>query len=271
VLRYKRLIEHTGTAVHNPETHGFMNPAEFANIAQSEKDFWWYRGMRAIFFRMVEPYLAGRKIVRALEAGCGTGYFAHLLQTEHRWPLVPADVGWEGLQLARAMGVQRPIQTNVLELPFSAGAFDLVLSMDVLPHLQRGEDQQGISEMGRVLAPGGLLVIRTAALDILRSRHSEFVYERQRFTKGRLVDMVERAGVRVRRCTYANSLLMPIALAKFRIWEPLTRQAPSSGVGHVAPWLDRLLYGALAAERAWLGTGLNLPIGQSLILIGEKA
>ena len=52
---------------------GFMNPAEFANIRQSEEDFWWYRGMRATLFRMLEPHLKGRAIASALEAGCGTG------------------------------------------------------------------------------------------------------------------------------------------------------------------------------------------------------
>lgn len=249
----------------------FMNPAEFANIAQSEKDFWWYRGMRSIFFRMVEPHLAGRRIDRALEAGCGTGYFARLLQAERRLPLTPVDIGWEGLRRARAMGVERPVQANVLRLPFPDSAFDLVLSMDVLPHMQRGEDQEAITEMSRVLAPGALLVIRTAALNLLRSRHSQFVYERQRYSRGRLLEMTRHAGIRVLRCTYANSLLLPVALAKFRVWEPLTQQPPSSGVEPVAPWLDRLLYGALAIERSWLGAGLNLPIGQSLILIGEKS
>ena len=98
-----------------------------------------------------------------------------------------------------------------------------------------------------MLRPGGLVVVRAAALDILRSRHSEFVYERQRFTRARLTALCESAGIRVLRCTYANSLLMPVALAKFRVWEPLTRQAPASGVEPVAPWLDRILYGALAA------------------------
>ena len=38
---------------------GFMNPAEFAKIHQSEESFWWYRGMRAVLFHMLEPYLKG--------------------------------------------------------------------------------------------------------------------------------------------------------------------------------------------------------------------
>jgi len=113
-------------------------------------------------------------------------------------------------------------------------------------------------------------VVRVSALDILHSRHSDFAFERQRFTRKRLMGLFTGCGVRVLRCTYANSLLMPVALAKFRIWEPLMRRPPASGVAPVAPWLDRLLSLPLAAESAWLGAGRNLPVGQSLILIGEK-
>jgi SAM-dependent methyltransferase len=249
---------------------GFMNPAEFANIANSEKDFWWYRGMRSILFRMIDPHLKARRIRRALEAGCGTGYFSRILQSERGLPVYPIDIGWEGLRFARSMGVERATQANALNLPFADAAFDAVLSIDVLPHFGRGDEQRAVSELGRVLAPGGLLVIRTAALNLLRSRHSEFVYERQRYSRGQLLELARKAGIRVLRCTYANSILFPVALAKFRIWEPLTRQAPASGVEHVSPWLDRILHRALEAEASWIGAGHGFPIGQSLILIGEK-
>jgi SAM-dependent methyltransferase len=247
-----------------------MNPAEFANIAKCERDFWWYRGMRAIFDRVVEPYLAGRRIARALEAGCGTGYFSHLLQTDRQWPVVPVDISAEGLQYARSMGVRRLAQADISALPFAANSFDLVLSMDVLPHLPRGAEDGAIAEFGRVLAPGGLLILRVAALDVLRSRHSQFAHERQRFTRERLEASVDRAGVRVLRSTYANALLLPVAFAKFRIVEPLLRKPAASGVEPGAPWLDRMLYRALDAESAWIGAGRDFPAGQSLVLIGEK-
>jgi hypothetical protein len=126
------------------------------------------------------------------------------------------------------------------------------------------------SELARVLAPGGLLVLRTPALEALRSRHSEFVLERQRFTRGRLLRAIRECGIRVRRCTYASFLLLPAALLKFRLWEPLLGGPPASGVKPVAGWLDSLLYGCLRAESAWLGRGLNFPAGQTLIVIGEK-
>ena len=64
--------------------------------------------------------------------------------------------------------------------------------------------------------------------------------------------------------------LLPVALAKFRLWEPLTHAPLASGVEPVPGWLDSLLYACLSLESAWLGAGRNLPLGQSLILIGEK-
>ena len=253
-----------------PSSPGGMNPAEFANIARWEREFWWYRGQRAILFALLDPLLAGRQVRRALEAGCGTGYFSHLLQRERGWPVVPLDISAEGLKYARAMGVERPVQGDLSRLPFADGTFDAVLSIDVLPHLPRGAEPAAVRELARVLAPGGLLVVRAAALEVLRSRHSQFAFERQRFTRRRLAELLAQCGVPVRRATYANSLLFPVALAKFRLWEPLLRRPAASGIAPVPAWLDALLYRALAAEAAWLGAGHDFPLGQSVIVIGEK-
>ncbi len=248
-----------------------MNPAEFANIAEAERRLWWYRGMRRILFRILQPWLKGREIRRVLEAGCGTGYFANLLEQERGWTVYPSDIAWEGLAYGRNLGLKRLSQADLSALPFRAGAFDVVSAMDVLAHFAPGEERRPIGELARVLSPGGLLVLRASALNILRSRHSEFIHERQRLTRGQLLTATREAGIRVLRCTYANTLLLPVALAKFRLWEPLLRRPPESGVGPLPGWLDRLLYGCLWAESAWLGEGLNLPSGQSLILVGEKA
>ena len=248
----------------------FMNPAEFANIRKSEADFWWYRGMRSILFRAMEPHLKGRHIESALEAGCGTGYMSHLLQRDHKWPIVPMDLSRHGLRYARELGVQRPVQGDIRSLPFADNAFDLVLSLDVIAHMPDGDEHLAAREFARVTRRGGLVVVRTAALDILRSRHAEFAHENQRFNRRRLMGLFAAAGIRVLRCTYVNSLLMPIALAKFRLWEPLLQKPPESGVQAVAPWLDHLLYLPLKMEAAWVGAGHNFPAGQSLLLIGER-
>lgn len=247
-----------------------MNPGEFANIARAEQQFWWYRGMNRIMFGLLDPVARTQRFHRVLEAGCGTGYFARLLQKRYAWEMFPVDLGWEGLQLAESYGLGNLTQATVAQLPFPNSTFDAVVSMDVIVHFPRGEERQAISEMGRVLSPGGLLVMRVSALDLLRSRHSEFALERQRFTRRRLVGLVESCGVEVLRCTYANAFLLPVALAKFRIWEPLARKPPASGVRPLHALLDRLLYIPLHLESMLLARGVSFSTGQSLILLGRK-
>ena len=153
---------------------------------------------------------------------------------------------------------------------FRFAQFDIVLSLDVIINFPRGEEDRPVAEFSHVLAPGGLLVMRVSALDVLRIQHSQFTRKRQRFMTKCLVGLVTRHGIRVQRCTYANTLLFPAALAKVRLWAPLTRQPPRSGVQPVNGWLNRLLTLPLAAESRWIGAGLHFPVGQSLILTGEK-
>jgi len=247
-----------------------MNPAEFANIAASEEQFWWYRGMRGILFAMLDPVLAGRRIERVLDAGCGTGYMARAFHERYGWRVWSADVAGEGLHYARGLGLGRVAQADLQALPFAAGSFQIVTSLDTLAYFQPGAEETALRELLRVLSPGGLLVVRVAALELLRSRHSQFTGEIQRFTRRGLAQSARRTGMRILRLTYANSLLLPVALVRFRIWEPLFRKAPASGVQPAADWLDRLLYLPLALEAHWLACGANFPLGQSLVLIGEK-
>jgi ubiquinone/menaquinone biosynthesis C-methylase UbiE len=245
-----------------------MNPAEFDNIARAESDFWWYRGMRDILFRLLDPIAAHGASV--LEAGCGTGHLSQSLTQRYGWRMTPLDLGREGLAYASGYGLARLVQGDVTALPFATESFDALVSVDVLVHLPRGEEGRALSEFARVLKPGGLLVLRLAAFDALRSRHSEFVGERQRFTRARLVPSVKLAGFRVERATYANSLLAPVAFFKFRVLEAMTQAPASSGVESVPAWLDRLLYLPLRAEAAWIGLGGSFPVGQSLLVVGRK-
>jgi ubiquinone/menaquinone biosynthesis C-methylase UbiE len=249
-----------------------MNPAELANIARFEQDFWWYRGMERILFRMLDR--VAPRSAEAVEAGCGTGHISLQLETRYGWRMFPLDLEPQALAFAAAQGCRRLTQADIASLPFADRQFDAALSLDVMVYVPRGQEAGVIRELVRVIAPGGLLVLRTAALEMLRSHHAEFTGERQRFTRSQIMQIASGCGLKILRCTYANSLLLPIALVKFRLIEPLmvalTGRRPESGVQPISPWLDRLLYSVLKLEAWWLGLGRSLPIGQSLILIGER-
>lgn len=247
-----------------------MNSAEFANIADAERDFWWYRGMRHLLFGLLDPVVKPRRIRGALEAGCGTGFNALEFERRYGWAIYPFDLQSEALGYARAQGAARLIQGNLGALPFRTGAFDAAICLDVLVYFRRGDEEGAVAELSRVLAPGGILVLRVAAFEMLRSRHSEFTHELQRFTAKELIPMLARHRLVTLRWTYANTLLFPVALAKFRLWEPLLRRPPQSGVSTTRGWMNQLLGMPLALEDEWLRSGRNMPVGQSLIVIGEK-
>jgi SAM-dependent methyltransferase len=248
-----------------------MNAEEFRNIRETEERFWWFRGMRDIAFLWLDPlFHEPRENFRVAEAGCGTGGFA--LQFEHRYgvPVNALDLEPEGLRHAAAMGLDQLVAGDIRALPFASGSLDLLLSLDVVVHLERGKEQVAFEEFHRVLKPGGSLLIRVSALDALRSRHSAFTWERQRFTRQRLAEGLGKAGFRVQRISYFNFVLSPVAWAKFRLWEPLTKAPPASGLEMPPPWLNRALEACLRLERTCSKLGMEFPFGQSLLCCATR-
>jgi SAM-dependent methyltransferase len=247
-----------------------MTPEELHNIYRAESDFWWYEGMRAITWALLDARLP-RNLSRGLDAGCGTGMNALAFETRYGIRMHGIDLAPLGIEYSRQRGLARSAVASVLALPFGEKTFDLVISMDVLPVLRPGSDEQALSEFRRVLRPGGWLVLRVAAFRTLRSRHSQCIAEQHRYRAGELLRMLKLQDFSVLQWTYANFFLSPAAWFKFRIWEYLTRQEPQSGVAmSLPPWLNSLLLSALRSEAALIRSGARLPFGQSFMVLARK-
>jgi SAM-dependent methyltransferase len=92
---------------------------------------------------------------RILVDGCGVGaYLAHLALDARQ--TVGLDIELERAQEAHAR-TEQVICAAGEQLPFPTNYFDLVLSHEVLEHVQN--DRQAIDEIVRVLSPGGRLVL----------------------------------------------------------------------------------------------------------------
>jgi SAM-dependent methyltransferase len=114
---------------------------------------------------LVEATGAGRAPIgeqRALDFGCGCGRIArHMLPVVAELHGVDHNrrlVRWCERNLKpgsfRPNGMQPP-------LPFPAGRFDLVWAWSVFTHLPADLQRLWISELGRVVAPGGLIIFTT--------------------------------------------------------------------------------------------------------------
>ncbi len=235
-----------------------MEAVEYARMAAIEDRFWWFQALRRNMVQWLPP--PGGVPLRLLDAGAGTGGWLKYLAT-HRADIAALGLEFDGAA-ARLAGQRcgRPVvQGTINALPFADRVFDLATSSDVLCHA--GVDEAGaLTEVYRVLVPGGRLLLSLPAYDWLLSDHDRAVHNARRYTIPRLRALLPRAGFRVARCTYWNTLLFPLMVAKRKLW-------PSEG-SDVEPLplpVDTAFTWLTQAESRWLRAGGRLPFGGSII------
>lgn len=100
---------------------------------------------------------------RVLEVGCGEGELAERLASVVS-EVVAIDQSPRMVELTRKRGVDARV-ADVQELPFPDASFDAVLAAWMLYHVP--DLDRGLSEIRRVLRPGGRLVATTNSADHL--------------------------------------------------------------------------------------------------------
>ena len=110
--------------------------------------------------RALVPELRARGARTVLDLGCGVGRHALHLAAEG-FAVEAIDGSAAGIAVAReaaeACGLSLALHQGAIdELPFGAGAFDFVLSWNVIYHGTLGDAGRRLAEIWRVLKPGGL-------------------------------------------------------------------------------------------------------------------
>jgi len=237
---------------------------------RAEQTHFWFRGFRQFMRPLLARATAGVASPRILDCGCGTGSNLDMLRPFGR--AVGFDLTSVGPQFAHAHG-HRVAQASIAAIPFTSNTFDLVTSFDVFQCLPDEVEQPAIRDMARVLKPGGWIVLNVAALAMLHGRHSVLSEEVRRYTPSRLRAIVESAGFRIERLSFAHASLLPILLPT-RIWQRIT--APPGGVEAgefeisvpIAPINGTL--SALVALEAVALRAIDMPVGSSLMCLARK-
>jgi|SRR6516164_1425116 ubiquinone/menaquinone biosynthesis C-methylase UbiE len=126
------------------------------------------QGWRGRLHHQISDRMAGLALAcvpaprRILDVGCGTGYLlgvlaAHAPQAES---LAGIDAAPEMIEVARGAATDGRLRFEVgaaERLPWPDAAFDLVVSTTSFDHW--ADQQRGLAECARVLAPGGYLVL----------------------------------------------------------------------------------------------------------------
>jgi ubiquinone/menaquinone biosynthesis C-methylase UbiE len=106
---------------------------------------------------------------RILDVGCGTGNYAQALRALTGCRMSGVEASIEMIERARNAATWETLaQARAEHLPFSDGAFDLVMSTDVIHHLS--DRSSFFREAFRVLCPGGQIATVTDSHDDLARR-----------------------------------------------------------------------------------------------------
>lgn len=128
------------------------------DAAESVEDYLLYT--RHVFaYEVARPFISGTSVV--LDLGCGEGYGTHRLSHSVR-RVVGLDVDPTTVAHAAQHYGSTRCAFRVYDgvtIPAEANAFDGVVSFQVIEHLH--DDRQYLSEVYRVLKPGGVFLLTT--------------------------------------------------------------------------------------------------------------
>ncbi len=114
--------------------------------------------------RLVTRYVSGGQL---LDVGCGAGHFLDEMRGARGWQVRGVEPSAGAAQAAQDRGLD-VYPGDLAAAGFPDGAFDAVTLWDVVEHLH--DPQAVLSEVRRILRPGGALVLRTPSVDSLDAR-----------------------------------------------------------------------------------------------------
>jgi len=235
---------------------------------RAEDRHFWFQGFR----RFVTPVLAdvagGRRDLRLLDCGCGTGANLGLLAPYGR--AVGIDLSAGGLVRAAQAG-RSVARADVTQIPLPSEWFDVVTSFDVLQCVP--DDAGAVREMARVARAGARVVVTVAALEVLSGDHGEAWQEVRRYTPARVRTLMEQAGLRVDRVSFLFASLFPLMLGTRlaqRVSRPFRQMRNDSDISVPPRPVNDALAVVLRAEAA-VARRLPMPIGSSLLVVASKS
>jgi ubiquinone/menaquinone biosynthesis C-methylase UbiE len=238
--------------VENPFDNKYFSTNTYEKVSFAKySQYWWSNRFYAILARR---YV--KKGGKLLEEGCGLGHLVGQLEPDYE--TFGMDINhWAIKQAAGVATKTNLICSSAGELPYPNMEFHAIISKHVVEHLP--DPEKAINEIGRILSPGGTLILATPNLSSLLKPlkgKSWIGYQDPTHislhTSEEWKGMIRSAGMRIVR-VFADGF-----------WDvPYVRGIPSS--------VQKLIFGSLGGFQAISGLVFLPPRwGESIIFIAQK-
>jgi SAM-dependent methyltransferase len=222
-----------------------------------QRGYWWHRARADLLEVVMAPQLGTPR--RTLDVGSADAPSVGWMRGDQQH--VTLDLFPDGLVPGEG------VCGSATQLPFADETFDVVSAFDVVEHCE--DDATAVAELARVLTPGGRMLLSVPAYPWAWSDHDVQAGHHRRYTRPGLTRLVEGAGLRVVRSTYAFGGVFPIFVAE----RVRRRVAPApegdTRLPQVSARADKVLMGLCAMDARVLRR-CDLPFGSSVFLAAVK-
>lgn len=237
------------------------------DYAQQYGDFqkwhWWFRGRRQIIESVLQHKLHDKSPQTILSVGCGPSEGLDWLL-----PLTDDNGIILGLDADKLHAPQTPKQIHFItgllqEPPLAAEAFDVVLALDVLEHIE--DDVAALRSARNLLKKDGLLLVTVPALPILWGGQDVVSQHFRRYTRRSLDTLFKNAGLTNYEINYFNTLLFPMAASVRLTTRALGINRDDNELKYSRPGVTNNFMARIFASERHLINRTRMPIGVSLV------
>jgi ubiquinone/menaquinone biosynthesis C-methylase UbiE len=240
----------------------------YDEIFKLEQEHWWFCAKRKIVLSVIQKYLpltCGDLSV--CDFGCGCGMMLMDL-SKAGYKAIGLDSNNLALEYCRKRNAEVFYAEMTKKTPLQDSSIQCVTLLDALEHIE--DEKKVLSEIIRVLKPGGIVVCTVPAYQWLWTKRDDFHHHKRRYQKSELVKLFESfGGFEILQKSYINCFLFPLALTERTIKKIFPPESHGDltipGFG-----INSLLKTIFASERLLINNNTSLPFGLSVLLTARK-
>lgn len=179
-------------------------------LLEIEENSFWFRHRNRCVTELLRAFPPPGTV---LDVGAGNGFVTAALR-DAGFDAIAVEPGLAGARNARSRGLKPVLCATLKDAGFPERSIPAAALFDVVEHVS--DDRRFLSEVWRLLRPGGMLYVTVPSYSWLWSREDESAGHYRRYRLGRLIEMLRQAGFETLFGTHIFALL-PVPVFFLRV------------------------------------------------------